>query len=202
MMIHRILFHPQNDDPSLQLFSIVQHVGGLEPSLIKQFPVHIQTLFLTLRSDPNQQRLPRLLKQIYQQYKQSNDSDDPFNSHLCELLSQMFQFDTDKRISLRMSIEHPFFSSTSSRTILHSSCQKEENDLYLERKSSITSDDLIRLCTKINLNNARWKTTLKERCLLEFVLRLNKLTDVNLDEICLNQSLKFEIRKLIEFLTG
>jgi hypothetical protein len=67
-MINTILFRPQNDDPSLQLLCIVEFVGGLTSSLIDHFPSHIKQLFSNIKCDNHQQRLNRLLKQIFNQY--------------------------------------------------------------------------------------------------------------------------------------
>ncbi|CAF2092635.1 unnamed protein product [Rotaria magnacalcarata] len=68
MMINTILFRPQNDDPSLQLFCIIQFVGGLTISLIDCFPPHVKQLFSNIKCDSHQQRLGHLLKRIFSQY--------------------------------------------------------------------------------------------------------------------------------------
>ena len=112
MIINTILFRPQNDDPSLQLLCIVQYVGGLTYSLLDRFPVHIKKLFSKTKCDNHQQRLQRLLQQIFNQYTiYSNEYNK--KEYLYDLLKQMFQFQSDKRIELQSLIEHPFYSINS-----------------------------------------------------------------------------------------
>ncbi|CAM4886928.1 unnamed protein product [Rotaria socialis] len=197
MMINTILFRPQNDDPSLQLFCIVQFVGGLTISLIDCFPPHVKQLFSNIKCDSHQQRLGHLLKQIFNQYViQSLD----FNKkdYLYDLLKQMFQFQPDKRIELQLSIEHPFFSLSSSRNLKN---KTRLNSLEI-KISSIRIDDLIHLCTKLNLEHSRWILTLKERCLFELILHTHNFSQFNPDKYGLSQPLINELMRLMYFLTG
>ena len=110
MMINTILFRPPNDDPSLQLLCIAQFVGGLTLSLIDRFPSHVKQLFSNIKCDSHQQRLHRLLKQIFHQYTNHSNEYNSKKDNLYDLLKQMFQFQSDKRIELQALIEHPFYS--------------------------------------------------------------------------------------------
>ncbi|CAF1244661.1 unnamed protein product [Adineta steineri] len=197
MMINTILFRPQNDDPSLQLLCIVQFVGGLTLSLIDHFPSHIKQLFSNIKCDSHQQRLNRLLKQIFNRYAiHSNEYNKRDN--LYDLLKHMFQFQPDKRIDLQSLIEHSFFSINLNKHCLN----KTRLNLIKIKTSSIRIDDLVHLCTKLNLERSRWILTLKERCLLELILHIDNFSQLNLYKYGLNQSLQNELRKLIYFLTG
>jgi serine/threonine protein kinase len=188
MMINTILFRPQNDDPSLQLLCIVQFVGGLTPSLIDQFPLHIKQLFSNINCDSHQQRLNRLLKQIFNQYTTySNEYNE--KEYLSDLLKQMFQFQSDKRIELQSLIAHPFFS-------LNCLNKNRLNLFKMKTSSTIQIDDLI------HLEHSRWILTLKERCLFELILHIKNFNLFNPNKYGLNQSLRNELQKLIYFLTG
>jgi hypothetical protein len=63
-------------------------------------------------------------------------------------------------------------------------------------------NDLIHLCTKLNIEHSRWILTLKERCLLELILRIKDFNQFNPYKCGLNPSLSDELKKLIFFLTG
>ena len=198
MMINTILFRPQNDDPSLQLLCIVQYVGGLTYSLLDRFPVHIKKLFSKIKCDNHQQRLQRLLQQIFNQYTMNLNEYQPYTKeNLFDLLKQMFQFQYDKRISLQSLIEHPFYLINSS----FKNPKIRTNNLIM-KTTSITIDDLIHLCTKLNLKQSRWVLTLKERCLFELILHIKNFNQFNSDKYGLSQTLQLEIKKLIYFLTG
>ena len=148
-MINTILFRPQNDDPALQLLCIAQLVGGLTPSLIDRFPPHVKPFFSKMKCDTHQQRLHRLLKQIFHQYvSHANQCNHPQKDSLYDLLKQMFQFATDKRIDLQTAIEHPFFS-------LNSNNKTRSNALKIST-TSVQIADLVHLCTKLNLKQSRW----------------------------------------------
>ena len=188
MMINTILFRPQNDDPSLQLLCIVQYVGGLTLSTLDRFPLHIKKLFSKTKCDSHQQRLHRLLQQIFKQYSLH------FNENLFDLLKQMFQFQSDKRLSLDLLLEHPFYS------LKRISYPKTHS--LIKPSVSIRLDDLVHLCTKLQLKQSRWILTLKERCLFELILHIKNFNDFNPEEYGLSQLLQFEIKKLIFFLTG
>ena len=192
-MINRILFRPQNDDPSLQLFCIVQHVGGLTLSLTDHFPSHIKQLFLNIKFDHHQQRLNHLLKQIFTKYT-INSNEQYRKEYLYDLLKQILQFQSSKHIALPSLIEHPFFSINSIKTI---SIKNRFNS-----SKSIRIDDLIHLCTKLNFEHSRWILTLKERCLFEWILHIKNFNQFNPTKYGLSQSLQFELKKLISFLTG
>ena len=193
MMINTILFRPQNDDPLLQLFCVVQHVGGLSLSLFDHFPPHVKQLFSNLKLDCHQQRLHRLLKQIFNQYT-INSNEQYRIEYLFDLLKQMFQFQSTKRISLQSLTEHPFFSMNSIKTI------SIKNRFNLSK--SIRIDDLIHLCIKLNLEHSRWILTLKERCLFELILHIKNLNQFNPCKYGLSQSLQFELKQLISFFIG
>ncbi len=197
MMINTILFRPQNDDPSLQLLCIVQFVGGLTSSLIDRFPSHVKQLFSNIKCDTHQARLHRLLKQIFNQYAIHSNEYHKKDS-LFDLLKQMLQFQSDKRIELQSLIEHPFFSINSNKTCMI----KTRLNLIKIQTSSIRIDDLIHLCTKLYLGQSRWILTLKERCLLELILHIDNFNQFNPYKYGLSQSLQNELEKLIYFLTG
>jgi len=195
MMINTILFRPQNDDPSLQLLCIVQYVGGLTLSLLDRFPLHIKKLFSKIKFDHHQQRLQSLLQQIFNRYTMNlNEYSSSIKDHLLDLLKQMFQFQSDKRISLESIIEHPFYS-------INNKIQVNSSTVLLStiKTSSIQINDLVHLCTKLNLTKSRWILTLKERCLFELILHIQNFNQFNYG---LSQSLQLEIQKLIYFLTG
>ncbi|CAF1335584.1 unnamed protein product [Rotaria sordida] len=194
MMINTILFRPQNDDPSLQLLCIVQLVGGLTLSFIDHFPYHIKQLFSNIKCDSDQQRLNHLLKQIFNQYT-IHPNDNNRKDYLYDLLKQIFQFQSDKRIELQSLIEHPFFS-------LNSIKNKIQLNLLQTKISSIQIDDLIHLCTKLNLEHSRWILTLKERCLFELILHIKNFSQFNPDNYGLSHLLKDELKRLVHFLTG
>jgi len=181
MMIKTILFRPQNDDPSLQLYCIVQLVGGLSPMLIECFPRPIQQMFRSISFDQHQQRLDRLLKQIFSQYSKA------FDENLFDLLKQMLQFQCDQRLELQQIQAHRFFS----RQMLKST------QLAISKKTSIhsiRSNDLIHLCTKLQLENPRWLLTLKEICLLKMILHSQSLPIYQL-----NSSLQNQFKQLMIF---
>ncbi len=194
MMINTILFRPQNDDPSLQLFCIVQFAGGLTLSLIDRFPSHIKQLFANLKCDSHQQRLNRLLKQIFNQYTNHSNEYNNKKDYLYDLLKQMFQFQSDKRIELQSLIEHPFFAINF--------LNKNRLNVLKMKTKSIQIDDLIHLCTKLNLQNSRWILKLKERCLFELILHIKNFNQFDLYKYGLSQSLQNELKQLIYFLTG
>jgi serine/threonine protein kinase len=191
MMINTILFRPPNDDPSLQLLCIVQFVGGLTLSLIDRFPSHVKQLFSNIKCDSHQQRLQRLLKQIFHQYTSHSNE---YNPYLYDLLKQMFQFQSDKRIELQALIEHPFYSTNS--------INKNRLNFLKMKTTSIQIDDLIHLCTKLNLEQSRWVLKLKERCLFELILHIKNFNQFNSEQSGLSQSLQNELKHLIYFLTG
>jgi serine/threonine protein kinase len=194
MMINTILFRPQNDDPSLQLLCIVQFVGGLTLPLIDSFPTHIKQLFSNLKCDSHQQRLTRLLKQIFNQNTTPSNEYNNKKEYLYDLLKQMFQFQSDKRIELQALIEHPFFSINS--------VNKTRNNFLKTKPTSIQMTDLIHLCTKLHLENSRWVLKLKERCLFELILHIPNFDQFNSYQYGLSQSLQNELKQLIDFLTG
>lgn len=196
MMINTILFRPQNDDPSLQLFCIVQFVGGLTLPLIDRFPSHIKQLFSNIKCDSHQQRLHRLLKQIFNQYtNHTHEYNTIKKDFLYDLLRQMFQFQLDKRIELNALIEHPFFSSMNL-------INKNRLNFLKIKTRLIQTDDLVHLCTKLNLEKSRWVLSLKERCLFELILHMKNFNQFNLYKYGLSQSLQNELKQLIYFLTG
>lgn len=182
MMIKTIPFRPQNDDPSMQLNCIVQLVGGFSPALIEYFPRHIQQIFRTISFDPHQQRLERSLKQIFSRYSKT------FDENLFNLLKHMLQFQCDKRLELVQVQTHRFFS----RQILKSipSTITSKKNIH-----SIRSDDLIHLCTKLQLEKSRWLLTLKEICLLKMVLHSQSLPIYQL-----SSSLQNQFKQLMAFL--
>lgn len=195
MMINTILFRPQNDDPALQLLCIAQLVGGLTPSLIDRFPAYVKPFFSNMKCDIHQQRLPRLLKQIFHQYvNHANQYNHPQKDSLYDLLKQMLQFQIEKRIDLQTLIEHPFFALNSNNKI-------RSTDLKINA-TSIQIADLVHLCTKLNLQQTRWILTLKERCLFELILHIEDFNQFNLKQCGLSQSLQNELKQLIYFLTG
>ena len=194
-MINTILFRPQNDDPALQLLCIGQLVGGLTPSLIDRFPSHIKPFFSKMKCDTHQQRLHRLLKQIFHRYlNHVNQCNNPQKDSLYDLLKQMFQFQTDKRIELQALIEHPFFS-------LNSNGKTRSNSFKIATRS-VQIADLVHLCTKLNLDQSRWILTLKERCLFELILHIEDFNQFNSEQYGLSQSLQNDLKQLIYFLTG
>lgn len=197
MMINTILFRPQNDDPALQLLCIIQLVGGFTESIIDCFPAHVQQLFSNLKSDNHQQRLNHLLKQIFNQYADHSNENEK-KEYLYDLLKRMFQFQPDKRIELQSLIEHSFFSLSS----IKYSKYKLRLSLLPRQTLSIRIDDLIHLCTKLNLEHSRWVLTLKERCLLELVLHIHNFNQFYPDKYGLSQSLQNELKALVYFLTG
>lgn len=201
MMIHQILFHPLNDDPSLQLVSIVQLVGGLKESILENFLEPVKRFFRRINCDPYQDRLPSLLNQIFSQFKQnSNEIDDTDSFHeLYDLLKQMLRFDWNQRISLSSCIEHSFFKSTT-RGECAQKCNLFDNNC--KRKAFISSDDLIRLCIKFNRKQNRWMLTLKENCLLKLLQHVENLSEFSNNLPLLSHSLNFELRNLIDFFTG
>lgn len=203
MMINTILFHPQNDDPSLQLFCIVQFVGGLTSSVIDGFPLHVRQLFSTINCDSHQQRLHRLLKQIFHHYRMFfTKQQQQLDNHLYDLLTHLFQFQAEKRLSLQSSIEHPFFGMHPIKSSIANLSLEPRISVARLPKASIRMDDLIHLCTKLNLSHGRWVPTLKERCLLELIVHMTTFSQVNLAHYGLSQLLQVELRRLIEFLTG
>ncbi|CAM4760432.1 unnamed protein product [Rotaria magnacalcarata] len=110
----------------------------------------------------------------------------------------MFQFQPDKCIELKLLVEHPFFSLSSSRNLKN---KTRFNSLEI-KTSSIRIDDLIHLCTKLNLEHSRWILTLKERCLFESVLHTHTFNQFNPDKYSLSQQLIDELMRLMYFLTG
>ncbi|CAF3350290.1 unnamed protein product [Rotaria sp. Silwood1] len=204
MMIKSILFRPQNDDPSLQLFCIVQYVGGLTLSLCEHFPFHVKKLFSKIKFDGHQQRLHSLLKQIFN-HERINLHEHHLHKkeYLYDLLKEIFQFPQDKRISLQSLIEHPFYSINSS--LKNSKIRINSSTLLLLppiKTSSIRIDDLIHLCVKLNLTHSRWILTLKERCLFELILHIKNFSRFESYKYGLSQSLQLEIKNLICFLTS
>ncbi|UJR13814.1 hypothetical protein I4U23_000825 [Adineta vaga] len=198
MMINTILFRPPNDDPHLQLLHIVQLVGGLTTSLIDCFPMHVKQIFSNRKCDSHQQRLNRLLRQIFSQYAiHANDYNR--KDHLYDLLKHMFQFQSDKRIDLQSLIEHPFYSLNSNKICLTK--PPRLNFLKLQT-SSMRIDDLVHLCTRLHLEQSRWMLTLKERCLLELILHIDNFNQLDFSQYGLSQSLQNELERLTYFLTG
>ena len=55
---------------------------------------------------------------------------------------------------------------------------------------------------KLNVEHSRWVLTLKERCLFELILHIKNFNQFNPNKYGLSQSLQFELKKLISFLTG
>ena len=203
MMINTILFHPQNDDPALQLFCIVQFVGGLTGSVVDGFPLHVKQLFSTIKCDIHQQRLHRLLNQIFHHYRLFfTKQQQQLDNHLYNLLTQLFQFQPEKRFSLQSSIEHPFFGIHPIKSSIANLSLEPRIGVVRLPKAPIRMDDLIHLCTKLNLEHGRWVPTLKERCLLELIVNVKTFSQVNLAHYGLSRLLQVELRKLIEFLTG
>ena len=202
MMINSILFRPQNDDPSLQLLCIVQYVGGLSMAVLDRFPLHVKKFFAKIKCDPYQLRLHRLLQHLFTQYKFHHHHDHAMyrKEDLADLLKQMFQFQSAKRISLLSLIEHPFFSVSCARTNrvrLAAPCAS-----VTVRSTPIRLDHLVHLCTQLNLERSRWNLTLKERCLFELILRMENFSQINLSQYGLSQSLRADLQRLIYFLTG
>ena len=202
MLLNTILFRPQNDDPSLQLLCIVQYVGGLTLSLFDRFPWNVKNLFSKIKFDSHQQRLDHLLKRIFNEERRNFNHDDFYmKENLIDLLKQMFQFQYDKRLSLQSLIEHPFYSLNTS--IQNNQIQVNSSTLLLSMKTStIHIDDLIHVCTKLNLIHSRWLLKLKERCLFELILHIKNFSQFNSYKYELSQSLQSEIRKLLHFLKG
>lgn len=186
MMIQTILFRPNNDDPSLQLLCIVRLVGGMTRDFYERFPVHIKQMFSSLKMDSNQRRLYHFLKQIFHQYAISA-IEHRYDGELYDLLSQMFQFQSQKRLTLTSTLEHPFFSMESMKITFRSSQRKS---------SSINVDDLIRLTIRLQLEQSRWMLTLKERCLFEILLHSK---DFFTDQFDLSPTLRNEIIRLKNF---
>ncbi|CAF0755916.1 unnamed protein product [Adineta ricciae] len=197
MMINTILFRPPNDGPALQLLCIVQFVGGLTTSLIDCFPAHVKQLFSNIRCDSHQQRLNRLLRQIFHQYA-NHVNDYSRKDHLYDLLKQMFQFQSDKRLDLQSLITHPFYAFCSSNMCLN----KPRLNILKVQIPSIRIDDLVHLCTKLHLEQSRWILTLKERCLLELILHIDNFNQLNFSQLGLSQPLLNELQRLVYFLTG
>lgn len=195
MMINTILFRPTNDDPCLQLFCIVQYVGGLTQSIVDHFPLHIKKFFSKITFDSCQQRLDRLLEKIFYQYTYDL-SEYCFvkKANLFDLLKQILQFHVDKRLTLEYLLAHPFYSFGIKRI--------SSKNNSIQTQTTIELDDLVHLCTKYHLKRSRWMLTLKERCLFELILHSKNLRRVNLQQYGLSQFLQFEIHKLILFLTG
>ena len=202
MMINSILFRPQNDDPSLQLLCIVQYVGGLSMAVLDRFPLHVKKFFAKIKCDPYQLRLHRLLQHLFSQYKFQHHLDHATHSkeHLFDLLKQMFQFQSAKRISLLSLIDHPFFSWSCSKT--NRMRLSAPGPSVITRRTPIRLDHLVHLCTKLNLEHSRWNLTLKERCLFEVILHVENFSQINLSQYGLSQSLRADLQKLIYFLTG
>lgn len=197
MMVNTILFRPSNDDPSLQLLCIMQYVGGSTVSFINHFPSYAQQLFSNIKCDSEQQRLIILLRQIFNQYTLS--SNDPSKrDQLYDLLKQMFRFEPDTRIDLQSLIAHPFFSLNSIKTYKNRASLGSIDTQTLP----IRIDDIIHLCTKLNLEQPRWVLTLKERCLFEMILHIRNFNQFNPDKCGLTQPLINELKRLIYFLTG
>ena len=194
MMINTILFRPQNDDPALQLLRIVEFVGGLTLPIIDHFPLHIKNIFSTIKCDSHQQRLHRLLRQIFQQYPNSLNESNRKREYLYDLLKQIFQFQSEKRIDLQGLAEHPFFSMN----VLN----KNRMNFMKLKSQSIQIDDLIHLCVKLQLEKSRWVLTLKERCLFEVILQIKNFNQINFNQLGLRQSLQNELQQLIYFFTG
>lgn len=195
MMINTILFRPANDDPCLQLFCIVQYVGGLTNSIVDRFPLHIKKFFSKISFDSHQQRLDRLLEKIFCQYTYDlTEYCLTKKANLFDLLKQILQFHVDKRLTLECLLAHPFYSLGIKRI--------PSNKYPTELQTTVELDDLVHLCTKYHLKQSRWMLTLKERCLFELILHRKNLRRFNLQQYGLSQFLQFEIRKLILFLTG
>ena len=198
MMIKTILFHPQNDEPSLQLRRIVDLVGGLQASVIEQFPPHARQLFPPINCDALQLRLPAMLKQVFIQYG-SNAEHKPKENCLRDLLSRMFQFQSANRLSLQSCIEHPFFANDSPGT----HCSKPQFDISPHvRTRPMRATDLIHLCTQLHLERPRWVLTLKQRCLLQVILHTDNCQAFKPQKYGLPQSLQNELRNFVSFLTG
>jgi hypothetical protein len=106
----------------------------------------------------------------------------------------MFQFQSDKRIELQSLIEHPFYS-------LHLNTKNRLNILKIKTRS-IDIDDLVHLCTKLNLEQSRWVLKLKERCLFELILHIKNFNQFNFHQYGLSQNVQNELKQLIYFLTG
>ncbi|CAF3834132.1 unnamed protein product [Rotaria magnacalcarata] len=202
MMINTMLFRPQNDEPSLQLFCIVQYVGGLTLSLYERFPSNVKILFSKIRLDSHQQRLHNLLKQIINQETLNlNEHHFYTKENLFDLLKAMFQFQPEKRTALHSLSEHPFYSMNSSMKNYKTRMNSLTSILPLNT-SSISIDDLIRLCIKLNLQQSRWVLTLKERCLFELILHIKNFNLLSLYKYGLSPSLHLEIKRLIYFFTN
>lgn len=200
-MINTILFRPQNDEPSLQLLHIVRYVGGLTLSIHDSFPLHVQHLFSKVDFDSHQKRLHDLLVRIFSQERiHFNQYQQYTKENLFDLLKSIFQFQSDKRISLQSLIEHPFYSLNSSLKTHKHLIDSAISSLPI-KMPPIRIDDLIHLCIKLNLTHSRWILTLKERCLFELMLHINSFSHFNLSACGLSQSLQFEIKRLIYFLT-
>jgi serine/threonine protein kinase len=203
MMIHTILFRPQNDDPTLQLLCIVQYVGGLSATLLDHFPLHVKRLFSKIKCDPYQLRLHRLLQHIFSQYKTiHHDHSIQNKENLFDLLKQMFHFQSVKRLTLCALLDHPFFSLYSSKTVRLRTPMSSSRLSLTTKNTSNKIDHLVHLCIKLNLEHSRWDLTLKERCLFELILHMDRFSQINLSQYGLSQSLQSDIQKLLAFLTG
>ncbi|CAF0841471.1 unnamed protein product [Didymodactylos carnosus] len=211
MLIHNgsVLFQPANDDVCQQLLCIVQYVGGLTSSILELFPYHIKQAFNNIDFDSNQLRLGYMLKSIFSystatQYI-SQQSTLYTKENLYDLLENMFQFLPDKRISLTNILHHPFFSS------LLKPITKSVNTKCLwksQQQSTRTINDLIRLCIGLELQQPRWMLTLKEKCLFRILINLPNFNQFNgnyfysQSQFYLNESLYYDLKKLIHFVTG
>ena len=91
-----------------------------------------------------------------------------------------FQFQSNKRIDLQSLVEHRFFS-------LNFIKNRNQLNLFEIKTSSIRIDDLIHLCTKLNLKHSRWILTLKERCLFELILHIKNFNQFNPTKYGLSQ---------------
>ena len=197
-MIKTILFRPQNDEPSLQLHCIVQFVGGLQASVIEQFPSSAKQLFRAINCDASQVRLPSVLKQVFNQYGSSADHK-PKEDCLHNLLTGMFQFQSANRLSLQSCIDHPFFANEP----FSARCPKPQFDISPHLRTRPTrTNDLIHLCTQLHLERPRWVLTLKQRCLLEVLLHTDNFQAFKSQKYGLPRSLQNELRNLVSFLTG
>lgn len=203
MMINTILFQPQNDDPSLQLLCIVQYVGGLTLSLYEHFPSHVKKLFSKIKFDTHQQRLHRLLQQILNQERFNFHENHLYTKeNTFNLLTEIFQFQSEKRISLESLIEHPFYSINPSLKNNKVRITDSSTNALSTKTPPIQIDDLIHLCIKLSLKQSRSVLTLKDRCLLELMLHIKNFRLFNVSQCELHQPLQSDIKKLIYFLSN
>jgi hypothetical protein len=197
MLIKTIVFRPINDEPALQLFCIVQYVGGLTQCQRDRLPVHVKRMFVEMNVDNHQQRVRCLLKQIFDRYTSMHPDERTSIEPLRHLLTRMFQFQSDQRISLQSSIEHSFFVSMNNTRCSHVSMARR-------RTSSVRIDDLVRLCTRQHLDRCRWMLSLKERCQLTLIVHIDDFTRSTnqFERYGVNRALESELRQLANFLAG